>query len=90
MEKVKRLAGVVWRFAGQSQNPSAEREPIVAVQNLHPLQDHIRPLLGSEGIALAVHELFEKTDRPGFDADEKALVTMIGTRGGRVSVDAAV
>src|SRR6516162_3018795 len=90
LQQVQGLPCIVGRLSGQSEDPGAQWEPVVAIQNLHALQNDLRPLLGTERIALTFHELRKESGRAGFDSDEQALVTLFRVRRQRMSKNAAV
>src|SRR5262249_14796097 len=90
VEQIQRQPSIVGRLAGQTEDPGAERKPVVAIQNLHALQNDIGPLLRTERIAFTLHELRKQRGRAGLDSDEQALVALFRVRRGGMRKNAAV
>jgi hypothetical protein len=90
VEQIERLSGVGFCFAGQADDPGAEREPVVGIQNFHPFHHDVRPLFRAEGIAFAGHVLFEEAHRAGLEADDDAGVALVRMSGGGMALAAFV
>ncbi len=71
VKKIKRLSGVFIGFSRQSDDESAEREPVVLVEDFHSLKHHVAPLMGFIRISFALHENIEKARAARFQADNR-------------------
>src|SRR5882672_2145647 len=64
-------------LSGQSNDESAEGEPVMLVQDLHSLEHHVAPLMSLIGIGFALHENIEETRTARFQADDRIRHAMI-------------
>src|SRR5450759_795269 len=55
IKQVERLPGICISFSRQSDDESAEWEPVVLVQGFHALEHHVAPLIGLIRISSPIH-----------------------------------
>src|SRR6266576_1287996 len=78
VKEVERLSGVCIGLSRQSDDESAEGEPVVLIEGFHALEHHVAPLMGLVGISFALHENIEEARAAGFQTDDWISHAMIG------------
>ena len=78
VKQIERFFRVGVRLAGQANDKSTERKPVMLVQRFHALQHDVAPLMGFIRIGFSLHEDLEETWAASLQTDDRIGHPMIG------------